>query len=466
MKRAYLRPVLGGLAAVMVIAGGLAVIPVTLFVVGLYNLAISSMEACWRSYAERHPDAYAELSWPERVAPGAERLSFTLIVCALDEAPVIASTLAKLLLQSHRFCQVIVSLRDFDAATIEAVRAFGDEHPGRIETVIGHYPEKGKHAQLNGALPYATGDYVCPIDAEGDVAPELLVHVESLIHQTGADIVQGAVQLMNLGSRPREWFQPHNVLEYYAWFSSRMLFQVDAGFVPLGGNTVFLRTELARAAGGWPNSVTEDCAMGVLLCAEFGAKAVAAFDPALATREEVPPTIFSKPRGSLYFQRVRWLEGIYAELVRGRWLQMPTARQRLLAGYILAAPLMQAVSCAMLPLALASSVALKVPEGLVLFLYTPLIPLALTMLSMLSGLRQFGRDYGQRVRLWHYASILFLTPVYQVILAAAALGAVYRHYWGNGEWYRTGRGMQHRPGGPPAGPAGGSRRLAGTGASR
>jgi cellulose synthase/poly-beta-1,6-N-acetylglucosamine synthase-like glycosyltransferase len=443
--RAILSPVIGCVMATAVVAGAVIFFPVALFLVGLYNLAISSMEACWRLYAERHPEACFDLAWPESVRPGAERLSFTLIVCALDEAPVIASTLSKLLLQTHRLCQVIVSLRDFDTSTIEAVRKFAADNPGRIELVIGHYPEKGKHAQLNGALPYATGDYVCPVDAEGDVAADLLLHVESLILQTGADIVQGAVQLMNLGARLSEWFQPHNVLEYFAWFSSRMLFQVDAGFVPLGGNTVFLRTELARAAGGWPNSVTEDCAMGVLLCATFRAKAVAAFSSQLATREEVPATIFNKPKGSLYHQRVRWLEGIYAELLRGRWLQMPTMRQKLLAGYILAAPLLQTLSCLMLPLAFISAVFLKVPEGLALFLYTPLIPLALTMLSMLSGLRQFGRDYQRKVLLRHYASILFLTPVYQAILAAAAVGAVYRHYWGNGEWYRTGRSMQHRP---------------------
>jgi cellulose synthase/poly-beta-1,6-N-acetylglucosamine synthase-like glycosyltransferase len=449
VKRAYLRPMIGFLVVAAIITGALIAIPVALFLVGAYNLAIASMEACWRFYAERHPDAYSDLAWPESVSAGAERLRFTLILCALDEAPVIASTLRKLLLQTHRFCQVIVSLRDFDTETIEAVRQFDAEHPGQIEIVIGAYPEKGKHAQLNGALPYATGDYVCPVDAEGDVAPDLLVHVEALIRETDADIVQGAVQLMNLGTRLSEWFQPHNVLEYFAWFSSRMLFQVDAGFVPLGGNTVFLRTELARAADGWPNSVTEDCAMGVLLCSAYKAKAVAAFSPRLATREEVPATIFNKPKGSLYHQRVRWLEGIYAELLRGRWLQMPTLRQKLLAGYILAAPLMQALSCAMLPLALVSAACVKVPEGLAVFLYTPLIPLALTMLSMLSGLRQFGRDYKQRVLLRHYASIAFLTWLYQVILAAAALGAVYRHYWGNGEWYRTGRGMQHRPGGTP-----------------
>ena len=91
-------------------------------------------------------------------------------------------------------------------------------------------------------------------------ASDLFVHVEALIHRTNADIVQGAVQLMNLGSAWREWFKVHNVEEYRAWYSSRMAFQVSTGFVPLGGNTVYIRASLLRAAGGWPASPTEDCA--------------------------------------------------------------------------------------------------------------------------------------------------------------------------------------------------------------
>lgn len=439
-----LKAAIAFIAAAVVGACAVRAITWALFVAGLFNLAISAMEALWRLYADRSPDAQKGLAWPKSVRPGNERMSFTLIVCVLDEADVIGDTLDKLVRQTHQRCQIIVSLREHDTPTIEAVEAARLRHPGAIDLVVGRYAESGKHAQLNGALPHATGDYVCPVDAECDVAIDLLRHVEALIDQTDADIVQGAVQLMNLGTRVREWFQAHNVLEYFAWFSSRMLFQVDAGFVPLGGNTVFVRADLARAAGGWPNSVTEDCAMGVLLCSRFGARVVAAFSPRLATREEVPPTIFHRKQGSLFWQRVRWLEGIYGELVRGGWWHMPTLRQKMLAGYILASPLLQAISCALLPLALISAFVLKVPEGLALFLYVPLIPLAVTMVSMLLALAQFGRAYRQKVRLGHFASILFLTPVYQVILAAAAVWAVYRHYWGDGTWYRTGRGMRHR----------------------
>lgn len=431
---------------------------VVLLAVNLFNLAVASLEARWRFYALRNPEAAEQLAWPEPIRPGTERFSFTSIVCALDEADAIGTTLAGLIQQTHRYHQVIVSLRDHDTPTIASVRRFERAHPGTITVVIGHYDVPGKHAQLNGALPYCTGNYIGPIDSEDDVAPELLVHVEALIRRTGADIVQGAVQLMNLGRTWQEWYKVHNVEEYRAWYSSRMAFQVSAGFVPLGGNTVYTRASLLRAAGGWPDSPTEDCAAGVLMCTRYGAKVVAAHSPELATREEVPGAVFNKQVGSLFWQRVRWLQGIFQELVQGNWLDMPTTRQRLLAGYILATPILQAASCSLIPVAITAVFLLKMPIGLTMFMFAPLIPMGLTIVSMLAGVRRFGRDYGQKVRLRHYASILFLTPVYQVILAMAAVVGVLKYLRRDKGWYKTARMNEHRAPGAP--PAGGSQRWA------
>jgi cellulose synthase/poly-beta-1,6-N-acetylglucosamine synthase-like glycosyltransferase/putative flippase GtrA len=439
----------------IVAAGGLAIaggvyalgpysVPVVLLLANSFNLAVASLETRWRFYALRNPEAIEQLAWPEPIRPGHERISFSSIVCALDEAAAIGATLEGMIKQTHRRHQIIVSLRDHDLSTIAAVRTFARANPGTIEVVVGHYDAAGKHAQLNGALPHCTGDYIGPIDSEDDVAPELLVHVESLIRRTNADIVQGAVQLMNLGRTWQEWYKVHNVEEYRAWYSSRMAFQVSAGFVPLGGNTVYTRASLLREAGGWPASPTEDCAAGVLMCTQYGAKVVAAYSPALATREEVPGAVFNKETGSLFWQRVRWLQGIFQELVQGTWLQMPTLRQKLLAGYILATPILQALSCGLIPLAIFTALVLKMPIALVMFMFTPLIPMALTIVSMLAGVRAFGHDYAQQVRLRHYASILFLTPIYQVILAMAAVVAVAKYLRGDKGWYKTGRLNQHR----------------------
>jgi len=71
------------------------------------------------------------------------------------------------------------------------------------------------------------------------------------------------------------------------------------------------------AAGGWPHSLTEDCALGVKLCTEFGAKVATAYSPELTTKEEVPPSIFNREIGSLFWQRDRWVRGFIGEFISG-----------------------------------------------------------------------------------------------------------------------------------------------------
>ena len=83
--------------------------------------------------------------------------------------------------------------------------------------------------------------------------------------QTHAHVVQGGVQLMNYRS---SWWSLRNVLEYFFWFPSRLHFHARSGFIPLGGNTVFVRTDLLRLVGGWDaDCLAEDCELGVRLSA-------------------------------------------------------------------------------------------------------------------------------------------------------------------------------------------------------
>jgi cellulose synthase/poly-beta-1,6-N-acetylglucosamine synthase-like glycosyltransferase len=340
----------------------------------------------------------------------------------------------------------VVSLCDDDEPTIEAVRAVIREHlaDARIDLVLGNYAKPSKAQQLNLALGSCAGDVVGVIDAEDDVAEDLLAHVESLFATSDADVVQGGVQLMNIGRGPGTWFQVHNVLEYFFWFTSRMSYQADAGFVPLGGNTVFIRRPLLEAAGGWPLSLTEDCALGVRLSVRFGAKVATAYSAALTTREESPPTLFDKRAGSLFWQRDRWVRGFLAEFMAGDWLKMPTGRQRILAGYVLATPVVQAMSLILLALTTVTVLTLKTPVAVAVLMFTPVLPLAITMATQLIGLHDFCRQYGQRATIWHYASLLFLTPLYQVVLAAAASVAAWKYATGDTTWYKTGRLAEHR----------------------
>jgi cellulose synthase/poly-beta-1,6-N-acetylglucosamine synthase-like glycosyltransferase len=408
-----------------------------------FNMTVASVEARWRLYVWRTPEAAGRLAWPKPVDAAAADLSFSVIVPARDEAAVIGATLQGLAQQDHPFVEIIVSLCDDDTATIAAAKQAARSHP-HIRVVVGHYDRPSKAQQLNRALSFSSGDVVGVIDAEDDVAVELLRHVEALFAVSGADVVQGGVQLMNLGEGISKWFQVHNVLEYFFWFTSRMAYQADVGFVPLGGNTIFVYRDLLAEAGGWPDTLTEDCALGVVLAAEHGATVAAAYSAELATREESPPTIFNKNLGALFWQRDRWVRGFVTELLDGKWLKVPTLRRRALAGYFLANPLLQALTTVLLPFAAITAVLVKAPIGLTLLMFAPLLPLGITVLSQLVGLRQFTRSYQIKARIWHYVSVLFLAPVYQLILGAAAAVALYKYSKGDNRWYKTGRAAEHR----------------------
>src|SRR6516165_9112691 len=63
----------------------------------------------------------------------------------------------------------------------------------RITVIVDHYANPTKAQQLNRALEVCMGDVIGVIDAEDDVAADLLVHTEALFERTGADVVQGGV---------------------------------------------------------------------------------------------------------------------------------------------------------------------------------------------------------------------------------------------------------------------------------
>lgn len=73
-----------------------------LLIANLFNLTVATLESHWRFYALRNPEAAKKLAWPEPIRAGQERISFTSIICALDEAEAIGPTLAGMIRQTHR----------------------------------------------------------------------------------------------------------------------------------------------------------------------------------------------------------------------------------------------------------------------------------------------------------------------------------------------------------------------------
>jgi cellulose synthase/poly-beta-1,6-N-acetylglucosamine synthase-like glycosyltransferase len=436
----------------------------TLFIVfSTFTLVTSALELRWRLFGRRTPQAREAMGFPPAVMAARARRTFSLIVPALDEPFVIGQTIRTLVRQTHPNVQVVVSLVEGDEATIGQARLAAAESP-RVELVIREYADSSKSRQLNAALEVCVGDYVGVFDAEDDVAIDLLLHVEALIDETDADVVQGGVQLVNLDLQPppgasawrrlaarlHGWYCVHNDMEYFFWFSSRMFYQVWQGFVPLGGNTVFIRRDLLTTVNGWPLNLTEDCALGVQLCVDYGVSVAAAYEPRLATREETPARLFGP--GSLDLQRRRWNQGFLSVLLDGAWRRLPSMQQRLMALYILAMPFIQAFNGIMLPASVAAAILLEAPVGWVLWMFAPFIPVAITTSLQVAGLREFAEQYEQKAGLRHYVSLMLGIFPYQLILAWSAVMGLRRHLTGQAGWLKTRHDGLHRLGAALPGP--------------
>ncbi len=248
------------------------------------------------------------------------------------------------------------------------------------------------------------------------------------------------MQLMNVRS---SWWALRNCLEYFFWFRSRLHFHADRDFIPLGGNTVFVRTELLRAVGGWdPECLAEDCELGVRL-SSLGAWVSVAYEPALATREETPGSITS-----LVKQRTRWDQGFLQVLRKGEWRGLPTARQRALARYTLLTPVIQAVTGLLVPLSLAFILFAETPTVITLIGFLPLLLVVASVCVELVALHEFGREFDVRVGPRQYAGLVLGTMPYQWLLAFAAVRAVVRERRGETGWEKTAHVGAHRPAQP------------------
>jgi cellulose synthase/poly-beta-1,6-N-acetylglucosamine synthase-like glycosyltransferase len=380
----------------------------------------------WMVHAWRTPEAIvADRLDDERRSA---KLSFSLIVPARHEEAVLAATLSRLAGSDHPAFDVLVVVGDDDPGTRAVAEGVAGRHPGAVRVVIDHSSPKNKPRALNAALPYCTGEITGVIDAEDVVHPALLGRIDRCFQETDADVVQAGVQLMNFRS---SWLTVRSVLEYYFWFRSRLHVHSRQRFVPLGGNTVFIRTDLLRAVSGWdPDCLAEDCELGVRL-SSLGASTVVVHEPELVTREECPPTLAAFVR-----QRTRWNQGYLQTLVKGCWRRLPL-RQRLLGVYILAMPYLMALASLMLPIAIATAIALKAPIMITLVSFLPALPMLAMLAVEVAGLGDFCRAYGQRASVRDYLRLVVGLPLYQGVLAFAAARAVIREARGARGWEKT-----------------------------
>jgi len=410
---------------------------VSLFLlVSLSLFAVAAATLWWMLHAWRTPDVLSGTGFG--VEGGATpRHSFSLLVPARHEDAVLGETLDRLAQLDHPDYEVLVVIGHDDHDTRAVADAAAARWPDQVRVVTDENWPKNKPKALNTALPQCRGDVVGVFDAEDEVDRRLLRQVDACFSTTGADVVQGGVQLVNFQSN---WYSLRNCLEYFFWFRSRLHLHAEHRFIPLGGNTVFVRREVLASVGGWdPECLAEDCELGVRLSA-LGANVVVAYDPTLVTREETPGSL-----GALFRQRTRWNQGFLQVLRKGAWRSLPTRRQRALARYTLAMPFLQAFSGVVVPLSLATMLFVDVPVALALLSFLPIVPTLTTLACELVGLRDFTRLYYVRARRRDYLVLILGTFPYQLVLAGAALRAVYREILGVRSWEKTAHVGAHRP---------------------
>jgi cellulose synthase/poly-beta-1,6-N-acetylglucosamine synthase-like glycosyltransferase len=410
-----------------------------LVLLALALTAIASATLWWMLHAWRDPETYRATGFAGE--SGLPNVSFSLLVPARHEQAVLGETLEQLERLDYPAFEVIVVVGHDDPETAAVAQAAARRSPDRLRVVVDESWPKNKPKALNAALPFCKGEITGVFDAEDEVDIRLLRTVDRSFGATGADVVQGGVQLVNYRS---SWYSLRNCLEYFFWFRSRLHLQERHRFIPLGGNTVFVRTNVLRSVGGWDATcLAEDCELGVRLSA-LGAGVSVCYDPHLVTREETPETLFS-----LFKQRTRWNQGFLQVLRKGEWRRLPMRRQRLLARYTLAQPFLQAFAGVGIPLAIITAVAAKPPVGVALITFLPAAPTLAMVVFEAVGFREFCRVYYERPRLTDYLRLALGTPFYQLVLSAAACRAVLRELRGERGWEKTPHSGAHRTAAAP-----------------
>ncbi|MFC6012162.1 glycosyltransferase [Nocardia lasii] len=414
-----------------------------LVVLSLALFANSVATLTWMLHAWRTPENLAATRFPDPDGPG--ELKFSLLVPARHESAVLEHTLLGLLETRHCLVEIVVIVGHDDPETAAVAEQVARRDPDRLRVVVDYHTVKNKPKALNTGLAVCTGDVVGVFDAEDHVHPDLLDHVDFAFRSEDADVVQGGVQLVNFHS---SWYALRNCLEYFFWFRSRLHLHAAQGFIPLGGNTVFVRAPLLRAVGGWDeNCLAEDCELGTRLSSR-GARTVVAYNSALVTREETPGTLYA-----LFKQRCRWNQGFMQVYRKKEWRRLPTFTRRLLARYTLASPFLQAFSGIAMVIGILVGLFVKVPDGVAMITFLPLVPTLATLAFEIVGLQDFGRQFGVRVRGRHYVKLVVGSVFYNLVLTAAAARAVWREYTGRNNWELTAHVGAHLPDARVAGAA-------------
>ena len=366
--------------------------------------------------------------------------SFTAIIPCKHEKATIADTLEAMRninYPEHLKQILIVIHQDSDDGTInvvaESIAKFGDNN---VKLVTYNQEPVNKPHGLNKALKEATGDYVVIFDAEDEPHPDLFKVINTFLIKNDFDVVQSGVQLMNYDSN---WYSMFNVLEYYFWFKSSLHFYAKHGVAPLGGVSVFFKTKMLKQIGGWDvNCLTEDADIGIKL-SQAGAKIGVVYDAQYATQEETPPTVWGFIK-----QRTRWAQGFLQILYRREYLHFPTFKQKILALYVLAWPIILPFLFSIFPLGMILMFTVKLPPSIALVANISLLIFLVFVAVLVVGFYEFTKDYNRPFPWSRLPILVLLFYPYTLLLVLASFRAMYRSASRVTSWEKTEHLNKHR----------------------
>ncbi|HZU01497.1 MAG TPA: glycosyltransferase, partial [Ktedonobacteraceae bacterium] len=388
-------------------------------------------------YSWEHPEKLEASKGPKTFLPAHH--SFTVLLPARHEEAVIHETIKRVWATNYpsHLLEIVVICHSDDTGTIaEARRAIDDIGSDRIRVATFSDGPINKPHGLNVGFCNTTHEIVTIFDAEDDIDADIFNVVNTIMLQERVGIIQAGVQLMNFRDH---WFSPHNCMEYFFWFKSRLHYHAKVGMIPLGGNTVFIRRDLMQRVGGWDeHCLTEDAEIGLRL-STLGEPIRVIYDMQHVTREETPPDVTSFVR-----QRTRWQQGFIQVLLKGTWLKLPGFSQRLLALYTLSYPFQQAIITLLWIPAVLSVFWLRLPASIALLSFLPLYSLLFQLLTTVVGAYMFTREYHLKFPLHLPLSMALTFLPFHWLLGISAIRAVLRELSRQQDWEKTAHLGAHR----------------------
>jgi cellulose synthase/poly-beta-1,6-N-acetylglucosamine synthase-like glycosyltransferase len=210
-------------------------------------------------------------------------------------------------------------------AAIRKLRAGGIE----ASLVVSDGGRRLKAYALNRAIERARGDICAFYDASDDIESTQLEHAGLLMHEKQYDAVQATVL-----RKGRSILSEFLFVDTAFWFRRYIPFVLGmAKGMPLSGEGLFVRTAVLREVGGFPEVLTEDAYLGLLLT-ERG-KSFGLVSSVIT--EKAPRHVRSH-----FVQRLRWNRG-YLTCLR-RLIGSPLPLKRKLA---LSLPFLTPITCAL-----------------------------------------------------------------------------------------------------------------------